>query len=334
VGGIVAAAVAAVAGALAKASIGALIAKALLGAALNFGLSAVSNGLFGKKASAPKQKQFGSSRILTFREPVQSRDVVYGEVRKGGSLPFVDVSGSNLYMVLALAGHEVDSIKEVYFAEEIVPLDENGNAIGKYAGYVKINKHLGGPDQQADPDLVAAFPDWTEEHKGQGVAHIVARLKYNQDKFPNGAPTISALIRGRKVQDPRTGQIQWSDNAQLCIADYLKDPLYGLDIDDYNLPEDSVIAGANACDETVAIEGTSRAVALPEASFSLEYDLRTVWEDPPPRQREEGGSASDNFNGGGGFNETGGGNSGGSGGGHPGGDGGGGGYGGGAGAWT
>ncbi|WP_085908273.1 hypothetical protein [Kiloniella majae] len=290
-GGLVAAAITVAAGALAKASIGALIAKALLGAALNFGLSAISNGLFGKKASAPKQKQFGSSRILTFREPVQSREVVYGEVRKGGSLSFVDVSGSDLYMVLTLAGHEVDSIREVYFAEEVVPLDVSGNAIGKYAGYAKINKHLGGPEQQADPELIAAFPDWTEEHKGQGIAHIVAKLTYNQDKYPNGAPTLSALLRGRKVTDPRTGLTLWSDNAQLCIADYLKDPLYGLDVDDHNLPEDSVIAGANASDEIVAIEGNDRAVATPETSFSLEYNIQTVWENPPPKPREGGGSA-------------------------------------------
>ncbi|MFD2206644.1 hypothetical protein [Kiloniella antarctica] len=296
-GGLVAAAVVALSGAFAQVSIGALIAKALLGAALSFGLSAVSNGLFGKKASSPKQKQFGSSRILTFREPVQSREVAYGEVRKGGSLPFVDVKGSDLYMVVALAGHEIDSIREIYFSEEAIPLDTNGNAIGKYAGYAKINKHLGGPDQQADPDLVAAFPDWTEEHKGRGVAHIVAKLTYNQDKFPNGAPTISVLFRGKKVTDPRTGLTKWSDNAELCIADYLRDPLYGLGIDAHSLPEDSVISGANACDEIVAIEGSNRAVEMPETSFSLEYDLRTVWENPPPPPRD-GGSADQSADGG------------------------------------
>ena len=296
-GGIVAAVVA-IASAVAQSGIGALIAKSLLGAALNFGLSAVSNGLFGKKASAPKQQQLGSSRILTFREPVQSREVIYGEVRKGGSLPFVDVKGSDLYMAVTLAGHEVDNIGDVYFGDEIVPLDESGNALGKYAGKAKINKHLGGPTQQADADLVAAFPDWTEEHKGQGIAHLVLKLTYDQDLYPNGVPTVSAIIRGQKVFDPRTGLTEWNDNAVLNTAHYLKDPLYGLGIEEHELPETNVIAGANASDEIVTIAGEERAVAGSETSFTANYDITTVWQSPPPVPRDGGGYADSQYGGG------------------------------------
>lgn len=55
------------------------------------------------------------------------------------------------------------------------------------------------------PDLTALFPSqWTDAHRGRGVAYLVLRLRYDATRFPNGLPRIEAMVRGSAVEDPRT----------------------------------------------------------------------------------------------------------------------------------
>lgn len=69
---------------------------------------------------------------------------------------------------------------------------------------VQITKYLGAPGQTANADLIAAFPsDWTSANVVQGVAYVVARFVYDENAFPSGLPTLTAVIRGAKVVDPR-----------------------------------------------------------------------------------------------------------------------------------
>lgn len=294
---VVVAVAAAVASNLTAATVGALIAKALIGAVINIGLSAVSNALFGKKASGSGQtKKWGDQRILTFREAVQPRPIIYGEVRTGGAITFVDVKGSTLYMVISLAGHQCAGIGDVFFNEDEVPLDAAGNAIGKYAGKAKVRKYLGSPDQQADARLVSAFAEWTEDHVGKGVTFLVVELVYDSDLYPNGVPTISAIVRGYEVYDPRTGLTEWSDNAVLCINHYLTNTVYGPGARLDEVPEEMVVAQANICDEAVEVAGVDRAAAGPVASATVEERFKTVWEAPATQSGGHGGGSADPSN--------------------------------------
>ena len=114
--------------------------------------------------------------------------------------------------------------------------------------YATVKKYLGTDDQDLSTYLATMFPDTiTSAHKFSGIACLVVTLKYSEDVFPSSYPSVTAIIRGAKVYDPRTGVTAWSDNPALCIRDFA---LYanggGLDSDE--IDESSVIVAANACD--------------------------------------------------------------------------------------
>ena len=105
------------------------------------------------KAMMPKQGRLGRQggqaeramrdRKVSIREPAAPRDLVYGTVRKGGVIVYINSSkdpslgnGNNvLDLVVVLAGHSVQSIGAVYFDDKIA-LDANGVAQGPYASSI------------------------------------------------------------------------------------------------------------------------------------------------------------------------------------------------------
>ena len=196
--------------------------------------------------------------------------IIYGRSRVGGvrlyditsNVGFAGLSEESdmLHRVLAFAGHEIDEYEQIYFNEEMITLDSVGNVIfpTRYYTYVSVIKHYGQPNQPADGQLIADTTGqgegkWTQNHTLSGIAYLYLKFRYNQDVFPNGLPTVSATIRGKKVYDPRTSTVAWSENTALCISDYLTSD-YGFaqpaDRIDYN----SVIVAANVCDELVNSE--------------------------------------------------------------------------------
>ena len=67
-------------------------------------------------ALMPKpQGASGREGILTNRrEPVGNFDIVYGKVRKGGVITFMESTGSEnkyLHFIITLAGHEVEAVR-------------------------------------------------------------------------------------------------------------------------------------------------------------------------------------------------------------------------------
>jgi len=122
--------------------------------------------------------------------------------------------------------------------------------------FVRVKVHLGTPTQVADADLIAASAGrWTSAHQLKGAPYLYIRVKYDQDLFPTGLPNPSAVIRGRKVYDPRSGQTVWSNNPALCARDYLTDPVYGFGAASSEIDDATIIAAANICDELVPIDG-------------------------------------------------------------------------------
>ena len=120
---------------------------------------------------------------------------------------------------------------------------------------MRIKKYLGTDTQTADPDLVsetASLTDgrWTSSHRLQGIAYLYVRFTYNADVFPNGVPTVSATIKGRKVYDPRTTTTYWSNNPALCIRDYLTSG-FGFAQPSARIDDTAVTTAADICDETV-----------------------------------------------------------------------------------
>lgn len=204
-----------------------------------------------------------------------NQQIIYGETKIGGVIVFDGTSGGNskyLNRVVAFAGHEIDSYVDIYINDaKVSQLDSDGNVAEvelpngdlstRYNGRLNLHTHLGKTDQAADQNLIDAYagePEqlWTSSHRLRGIAYIYAQFKYNTEVYPNGVPTITAVIRGKKVYDPRVDNTVWSNNAALCLADYLQAD-YGVNDDFNNIDWDTITAAADVCDQTAA-DGTTR----------------------------------------------------------------------------
>ena len=215
-----------------------------------------------RQAREDARSQYNASqvdRMLTVSSAVAPRELVLGQVRKAGTVFFKASTGTDnrdLYLAIALAGHEVEEIGDIYLNDVLVTLDgsgyvttapyntsttasgqgavppvgataiteikdggaEGGTGTGVYnyqytvtQSTVKITKHLGAAGQTVDADLAAAFPtDWPSTNVCTGVAYLVCKFTYNETAFPNGLPNVTAIVRGAKVYDPRTGRTEWA----------------------------------------------------------------------------------------------------------------------------
>ena len=189
--------------------------------------------------------------------------VIYGRVRVGGAIIYDETTGDKnkfLHRIIAVAGHEIESFDEIYINDEIVTIDGSGNVTSpsRYNNKVRINTHLGSPDQLADSDLIAESAQWTTQHRLRGIAYIYIRLKFDADAFPNGVPTVTTTVKGKKVYNPDTDVTEWSDNPALCLRDYLTSSTYGLGEVSANIDDTLVTSAATVCAETSTDAGTTR----------------------------------------------------------------------------
>lgn len=225
---------------------------ALVAFAIGAGLSVVSRALMPK----PDFGGMLGGVTGTVREPASTRRVVYGQCRVGGSVVFIANSNANeyIYLVIAFAGHEIESYEEFYFNDEKVW--DGGTYQSDWSSWALINRY-DGTQTASDPTLTTASNFWTSTHILNGVSYAMVRLKWDKDrkKFPNGVPNISAVIKGKKVYDPRNSQTAYSNNPALCVRDYLTTASYGLGEAAANLDDASFTTAANICDQTVALGG-------------------------------------------------------------------------------
>jgi hypothetical protein len=234
-------------------------------------ISAVTSSVL--SALSPKP-EFPSSEVNTSqgllvngRGAAQPQDFVYGEVRKGGTITFIESTGSNnriLHQIIVLAGHEIEDVVDIYFNDEIVTMSNENVTTSPYSGYAKVYAHLGDQTSatstfdnstQSLATTLHAETSATSGFVGKGIAYLYCRFIYNQDAFANGIPTVTARIKGKKIVTTSSGTEQssaYTNNAAWCIRDYLTS-VYGLDDDaiDYSTFE----AAADICDDH--LDGTS-----------------------------------------------------------------------------
>ena len=233
-------------------------------------------------ALSPKPKASGANRGYQVNTGGSALDhpIIYGKMRVGGAIVYDESTGANnrlFHRVIAVAGHEVESFDTIYINDEVVTLDSNGNVTspakyvkntlkrvrqldsgGEYewvyqssvTHLVRFKFHNGSPTQSADTDLIAESEHWTSEHKLSGIAYMYVRLEHDADAFPNGMPTITAEVKGKKVYNPDTSTTAWSDNPALCLRDYLTSS-YGLGENVANIDDTLVNTAATVCDALV-----------------------------------------------------------------------------------
>ena len=226
---------------------------------LGAGLSMVSRAL------APKPNLGAQLRGITqtTRDPAGARQIVYGQMRVGGQIVFIGNSGDDntyLHLVIVFASHEIESFEEFWFNDNRVY--ENGAVLTDWQDVVTVTT-FDGSQTAADGTLTSQFVQWTSNHILNDMAYAHFKLKWDQDKFPQGLPNITAILKGKKVYDPResgqsaTDDTTWtySQNPALCARDYLVDNKYGLGEDHTLIDETALTAAANLCDEDVALDG-------------------------------------------------------------------------------
>ena len=275
-------------GSLSISSIISFVAKTVIGIVVSQAFSSLL-GSKPKKPNVATSTQQAQDRLQTFRSSIAPRVVVYGTAVVSGPIIFATSSGSDgeyMHVIVPLAGHEVAGIDDVWINEDRVTnadLDGSGNVIAdNLSGFVRIKKYLGTAAQTADADLIAEAPnsEWTSNHKGAGVAYVYVRLRGSSDKFPSGLQNVKALVRGKKVLDPRTSTTAHSNNLALCVLDYLT-AAYGMRATASEWQSAHWQAQANVCDQnvtTTAGGATQKRYTL-DGSFALDLAPIDIVED-------------------------------------------------------
>ena len=191
--------------------------------------------------------------LVNAKGPAEPQQFVYGQIRKGGVVTYYEASGGDnrfLHQIIVLAGHEVDEIGDIYINDEVVTFD--GDFVtGKWASKVRIQKFRGN-QTTAPADLLAESNQISTNFIGRGIAYLYVRYEYDQDVFANGLPLITAVVKGKRVFDPRTSTTAHSNNAALCVRDYLTSA-YGMKTTDVDDTAFSI--AANVCDEAIPLDG-------------------------------------------------------------------------------
>jgi len=235
--------------AAATAGIKSAVVKFIIMAVASIASAALSAYEARKAAKRAQGKEDPSGRQHIVRSSTSPHRVIYGEAMVSGTLIFTDSTGSQnrfVHMVIALAGHQIEEIGEVY-------LDDTPLTGSKMAPYVRVKRHLGDPDQVADADLVVESDLWTDNHRLRGIAYLYVRLAWDQQKgneiWPTGLPNVKAHVKGKNtIYDPRSGTSGYTNNWALCVRDYLTGD-HGVGCDPDEVDDAMIISAANISDE-------------------------------------------------------------------------------------
>jgi hypothetical protein len=253
----------------------------LVGAAVIIGAGVLAAVALKPSIGGGRQPDNDKSRQSTVKSTVEPQKIIYGQALVSGPITFVGVSGPDnevMHHVIALAGHEVDAITDIWLDDQQILENQFNNSglviNGTFQNIMTVTKFLGTSDQSADDNLVANWFGYTENHRGRGIAYIHTQFVLNDDSqevwdkySPNN---IKALVRGRRIYDPRLdifpggaatnpGSIVFSSNPALAIADYLTNTRFGMKINPSKIDWDTVIISANACDAVVDVpSGTEK----------------------------------------------------------------------------
>lgn len=171
------------------------------------------------------------------------RRLVYGKARISGIVAYMNISGAGheyLWVVVVIAAHKIADVTKIYFdgtaPESLIP-----SPVGFFEWWF-----YNGSQTTADPQLMAAFPEWTSNCILKGCAYAVVKMKYDKVAWKNGRPNISFDVKGKdNIRDPRVtpNTFAWTNNAALCIADFMTSQ-DGLGATYEEMDWDTVAAGA------------------------------------------------------------------------------------------
>jgi hypothetical protein len=169
------------------------------------------------------------------RQPTAPRIRHYGRVKTSGTWAFAETKSGNFYKVLALGQGPFDAIEQVWIDDLQLDLLSDGTPRppSKFrngtsgSSLLRIQTRLGVTIETAYSELVSTFTEWTAQHRGDGIASLLAcQYAVGQESylslFPNGINTNYRVVaRTALVKNPVTGVTEWNDRAAAVIRDYM-----------------------------------------------------------------------------------------------------------------
>ena len=223
-----------------------------------------------EKARSQDSNSGPQSFTQNFSQGTVPRYVVLGKAPVGGVRAFFEATGGSLYMATILSDDLIEGVSAYYLRGIECLVDANGyvttppfnTATEKL---VNFELHFGYVDQPPSALLLAAFPGvWTSDHKLQGIAYLVTKIKQPptaadwQTIFNGRIPEIGALVKGSLVHDPRDVtqnlalQATWknTNNPALNLLYYFTS-VKGFALPRSMFALDTFINVANYCDQSI-----------------------------------------------------------------------------------
>lgn len=236
-------------------------------------ISMVTTALIGALTPKPDLGGVNQSNGLQVnsKNALAPAQFVYGKVRKGGTITFNESTGGNqkiLHQVISIAGHEVDSVEDIYVNDIPVQMTNENVTESIWDNKIKIYVHTGNQTSATDTfanstqtlaTTLHSETTATSDFIGKGIAYLYCRFEYDSSVFSNGVPVITAVIKGKKVATTINGVAQtpaWTDNAAWIIRDFISSD-YGLNDSsiDYATFEE---AASISSDTTILSDGTKQ----------------------------------------------------------------------------
>lgn len=221
------------------------------------------------------------NNLGTTIDSIADADIVYGQIRKGGTKTYHETTGNGKFYhyFITLAMHEVEEIGDIYINDEVATIDANDKVTSQdWNSKILIKKFTGASNQNIYSSLTGLTDgpsNYTNTFKGQGVACLYVRLEYDQNVFQSGMPLITAVVKGKKVYDPRKDSTSsaynsslgqstqrssnaatwtYSANAALVMRDYLTDA-QGVATEQDQIDDDMIGIAADDC-ASVGVSGS------------------------------------------------------------------------------
>lgn len=141
-----------------------------------------------------------------------------------------------------------------------------------------IKKYLGAVGQAAAPELMAAaaaagIPSaWDGARKGTGLCYLTCVVEADFNILGQiGIPNLSAVVRGVKAYDPRTGLTVWTQNPAVLSRWFQVDSGFAPQTLSSEIHAGELLASANVCDE-----GVYFSAARYEARYTCNGQLTTA----------------------------------------------------------
>ena len=186
-------------------------------------------------------------RNVNTRQPINYRETVYGRVYKGGPFVFMETNADEdvMYLVMLIASHAIEGVESIKFNDSQFVrrhqdnwhsglISNNGGDLGSHSDAItQVYVHKGNGNASIPQSFLNDTSLNSTDHKFHDVAALFVRMKFDADIWAAGFPTITCVVKGKKLQPIGGGTRRWSNNPAEIIQDYLIDDLgVGVGIDD------------------------------------------------------------------------------------------------------